>query len=1297
MNKKTLHRLLLSVSIILTTLTLYAAGDGTGLEKGITSLRKSDYQGCMRSLESYLDSCRERNDRSGEAAARLWLARAFQELALYDRSIDLAGESRNIYESLKDARGMLDANLALAEGLLSLKKGKEARELVEESEKMIGSDTPDGSRIDFYIMRGLLLRRKKEYDLSRKNFDAALEMSSKLKDTFREVRALCEIALLNARKEEFDKAHEACSRALEAAMESDRPYAQGLAQKTAGLIGQHEARYEEALNSSMSAIATYRASGNHSREGEMYLEAAYACRMLNDTGKSRKYLDKAIAVYRDSGDVRGWLEACRQYHYLLYDTREASDVEKVRRQMSEAGKSSQDPRFQALAWRYIGKLLMFVKGDYSEATGYFEQAAQMYGRINDLKGEVDCLRDLTWCLGEIGKFDLAHETAERALKKRMALGEVRSYDDFDFYYYSSVGRIYTLMGNIYLMQARFHEAIEKFEKALEIDKAEERIIDRVFDYYYLLQSAMAIYDIDLAWQALCGAFRDIPREERVVSMATSYNLIISVLIQEVSREKPEDEGEESSTLQDSLALMLIEKIRRDPELYRQIKEACRAWVEDGEKKKDLHWTISGHMASGRFSMLAGELDDARSQFESAIDLARKMEAGNLEGLAYHCLIELMMSQGKTDEAMRIMEKQVEVYSRRGDVSDLICSLLFLSSLQNRKKKYDDSMHTLDRAMALARAEKDDQLLIYLLKDRGHTLFLLENCGEALVNLQEALERAKSRRMEKVVAVTLAEIASIHVRQGIPDKGLDEYKASFAIFEKLHCIYEMNDLALKYGGLLEKGNQENEALALYLKVLDKIISEWESAPKELGRISLSRKSPAMTLFERAINLLIKSGRYEEALKYLELSRSLEILSGLNLDEMKLQDEKMSHLLDKVRTLRRKMALIQKEMENADSGQRKDSLSRILASNRKDFFAVINEIKRANADFEQLLSVRGTDLAALQRITPDDALLIEYYPSGDALYIFLVSNDSFQIRKVEIGRDRLYKAVRELRGDISGPGGPGASQEMERYSSFLYSMLLEPLEGELRRYENIIIVPGGLLWYLPFEMLAPKGRALLIEEKAVSYLSSGDIVKLLERKKRPSNEEGRLLILGAPEGTDLTHAQEEAKRIASIFTESDVFIGDLATKRVFFEKAPSSSMVHIATHSSLDRDRVNNSFIQLAGPDGKLYLGEIYGLTLQPSSLVALSSCDSALGEDNPGREFASLASAFTTAGASSVIASMWKVDDMATARLFVEFYRNLKGGMPRAESLRLAKLHLRRDPQTSHPFYWSGFVLMGDWR
>src|SRR6185503_5480807 len=115
------------------------------------------------------------------------------------------------------------------------------------------------------------------------------------------------------------------------------------------------------------------------------------------------------------------------------------------------------------------------------------------------------------------------------------------------------------------------------------------------------------------------------------------------------------------------------------------------------------------------------------------------------------------------------------------------------------------------------------------------------------------------------------------------------------------------------------------------------------------------------------------------------------------------------------------------------------------------------------------------------------------------------------------------------------------------------------------------------------------------------------------------------------------------------------------------------------------------------DGYLSLPDIYHLRV-PVDLVVLSACQTGLGKDVRGEGLIGLTRGFMYAGASSVVASLWKVDDEATAELMKRFYKNmLEDGMTPATALREAQNSFRQHPIWSAPYYWAGFTLQGDSR
>ena len=192
------------------------------------------------------------------------------------------------------------------------------------------------------------------------------------------------------------------------------------------------------------------------------------------------------------------------------------------------------------------------------------------------------------------------------------------------------------------------------------------------------------------------------------------------------------------------------------------------------------------------------------------------------------------------------------------------------------------------------------------------------------------------------------------------------------------------------------------------------------------------------------------------------------------------------------------------------------------------------------------------------------------------------------------------------------------------------------------------------------------------------------------------------IGNPAGAQLPAALEEVQGIARVYPATSVLSGAEATLgAVKEEKNLSRRVLHFATHSVLNAGAPLQSYIQLAKTqqaETRLTLGDVAGLDLARVDLVTLSACRTALGERDPeGREITSLAQAFSTAGAKSIVASLWSVADESTKTMMVDFYTRLVKGEDKAGALQNAMTKLRRDPRTAHPFFWAPFNLMGDWR
>jgi len=161
-----------------------------------------------------------------------------------------------------------------------------------------------------------------------------------------------------------------------------------------------------------------------------------------------------------------------------------------------------------------------------------------------------------------------------------------------------------------------------------------------------------------------------------------------------------------------------------------------------------------------------------------------------------------------------------------------------------------------------------------------------------------------------------------------------------------------------------------------------------------------------------------------------------------------------------------------------------------------------------------------------------------------------------------------------------------------------------------------------------------------------------------------------------------------------------VGAAATERAFRTLAPDQEIIHLATYGVLNKHNPLFSFVELGpggGEDGRLEVHEVFGMTLH-ARLLVLSACQTGLGAgalaDVPeGDDWVGLVQAFLFSGASNVLATLWPVQDVATARFMERFYTELAAGRPEAEALAEAQRGAWRERGTSHPFYWAGFALV----
>jgi CHAT domain-containing protein/tetratricopeptide (TPR) repeat protein len=348
-------------------------------------------------------------------------------------------------------------------------------------------------------------------------------------------------------------------------------------------------------------------------------------------------------------------------------------------------------------------------------------------------------------------------------------------------------------------------------------------------------------------------------------------------------------------------------------------------------------------------------------------------------------------------------------------------------------------------------------------------------------------------------------------------------------------------------------------------------------------------------------------------------------------------------------------------------------------------------------------RPLPLGEIQRQLPDGVALVQFYVLPDRVLIWRLRRDPMDLDFFEqnIRREDLENRIARLRGFDA--------KDWENVSADLFDLLVRPWLATVAVGERIVLIPDKVLHRVAFAALRDRSNGdFLIETHPLAVAPSATLyVNALERQGAGGMDRSRGLVIGEPAidgslfGTllALPAAKREAERLAAR-TGARLITGDAADKAAFLEEATRAEWIQFSGHAVVDPSNTLLSKLVLApgadGDPGMLTAREIYSLKLDGTRLVILAACDTG-NEYVPGGEGAtSLARAFLAAGVPTVVASLWSVDDDATARLFDAFHHHLLAGSDPVDALRLAQRAMlgSQHEKNRSPRAWAAFEVIG---
>lgn len=351
-------------------------------------------------------------------------------------------------------------------------------------------------------------------------------------------------------------------------------------------------------------------------------------------------------------------------------------------------------------------------------------------------------------------------------------------------------------------------------------------------------------------------------------------------------------------------------------------------------------------------------------------------------------------------------------------------------------------------------------------------------------------------------------------------------------------------------------------------------------------------------------------------------------------------------------------------------------------------------------EALLGVRPADGATVRRALRPGEAMLDYLVTGDRVLLFVATRDTLHHLVLSVSVASLASRVRLARELVARRGTDG---EMWPVLVGLHDLLVAPAYGVrgVREARRLILVPHGPLAYLPFAALRERASSrYLVQRHALVVLPSASSLVAMRagaRDASPVRRRGATPVALAPIPELLPATEDEARAFAGELRGARTFVGAAASEATLRSALAAGGVVHVASHAEMNARNPMFSRVQLARGE-RLEVHELLGLRVA-SPLVFLSGCETALGEAWStgfvrGDDYATLAQAMLYAGARSVVATLWRIEDAGAATFAKRFYRHLRT-MPPAEALAAAQRQSLRDPGGAAPYHWAAYQLAGE--
>ena len=751
---------------------------------------------------------------------------------------------------------------------------------------------------------------------------------------------------------------------------------------------------------------------------------------------------------------------------------------------------------------------------------------------------------------------------------------------------------------------------------------------------------------------------------------------------------------------------------------------------------------------GSYYLKLSDYSRALNYYSDAMDISRNTNNKKYESF---CLknISLILAQ------LGFHERSLDYLTAAYNLDRQVGSLLFLSQDVNNlgeafrnkglifsnKADLYEAMYYFKEALDLAKRNKDKKTELKALNNIGNICLNLENYQAAEKYFQSTFQIAEELQDSEALIEILNNIGICNLKIGNEEKSQRCFKEALKRGGQINTSKILWESLFYLGQCYEKKEAYNQALACYKNSIDAIEFLRSQIKFDYYKVGFAKNK--FKVYESAIDLLcrlnkddVSATRAEEIFNIVERAKARAFLETLGELKSSFRDELNPALEKKKDEISDEISAVIQEMSKGDLPPgRLVELQLTLKRFEDEYIGLSARIRADVPDAADAISPVAIQLKQVQECLLDEkTAILEYFLGEKNSLLFFITKNRFSIFPLP-PRNEVERSIYGYVNLLSDP--PKGKWKGALAAKRLSQDLLFPVTKILSEsIERLILIPDGLLLYLPFETLTlarrdpSSGEDFLISRYAISYACScSSLLFLKERRKKDQFLKG-LLAFGNPlypsnngstgirkitisnimretyedQGFDfssLTQSDREIKEISGFFSRSNrtICLKNEASQEMI-KKMPLEDyqIIHFACHGFIDekipyRSGLILSFDESSGEAGFLQVRGIANLRLN-AELVVLSACETGRGYIEKGEGILGLTRSFFCSGARSVVSSLWKVADKSTAKFMGYFYYYLSQKKDKVQALRLAKLRMLQS-EYSHPFYWAAFILNGE--